>query len=254
MPSNTSPDSVYAMPRIAARLDDCHFYHTMDLPGYGTVQGEWDLRDTIAEYLGNEKFEGKRVLDVGAASGFVSFCMERMGAEVVGFDLSEEYSWNIIPYARVDHQLHSVANKVHIRMVNNSFWFARRAYGSNVDMVYGDVYHVPEAVGAVDMAVYGSILLHLRDPFCALRSGLKLVREKVVIVDMPPASNSQIEFLPDFKTCRPLETWWRLSPEVVQRFIGILGFEESVVTYSYHKCAGKREKLYTVVGRRTITL
>jgi hypothetical protein len=42
------------------------------------------------------------------------------------------------------------------------------------------VYAIPEEIGLVDIAVYGSILLHLRDPFLALQSGLKLVKDTVV--------------------------------------------------------------------------
>jgi predicted nicotinamide N-methyase len=37
----------------------------------------------VDPYLGNFDFVGKRVLDVGAASGFLTFEMEKRGAEVV---------------------------------------------------------------------------------------------------------------------------------------------------------------------------
>jgi hypothetical protein len=45
------------------------YYHTMDILGYGKVSGEWDLRGRDIYYLGNAKLQGKRVLEIGTASG-----------------------------------------------------------------------------------------------------------------------------------------------------------------------------------------
>ena len=47
-----------------------------------------------------------------------------------------------------------------------------------------NVYRIPEQIGPVDVAVYGSIPLHLRDPFLALQSGLKLTREAVIVSEL----------------------------------------------------------------------
>jgi 2-polyprenyl-3-methyl-5-hydroxy-6-metoxy-1,4-benzoquinol methylase len=88
---------LYAQPRDVTNLGNCDFYHTMDLPGYGTVEGGWDLRGSVREYLGGVSFTGKRVLDVGKASGFLTFHMESQGAEVVAYDLSEYHGWDVIP-------------------------------------------------------------------------------------------------------------------------------------------------------------
>src|SRR6516164_8364027 len=77
---------VYAQERVVAGIDGCFFYHVMDLPGIGTVGQDWDLRGRVDDYLGNIELAGKRVLDVGTASGFLTFEMERMGAEVVSLD------------------------------------------------------------------------------------------------------------------------------------------------------------------------
>ena len=35
---------VYAAPRTITSLTDCYFYHTTDVPGFGHIDGEWDLR------------------------------------------------------------------------------------------------------------------------------------------------------------------------------------------------------------------
>ena len=54
----------------------------MDLPGLKKVGKGWDLRRTIDAYLGHFDFRGKRALDVGTASGFLTFEMERRGSGV----------------------------------------------------------------------------------------------------------------------------------------------------------------------------
>ena len=71
---------------IAPDLNECVFYHSMDLPGLGTVEGQWDLRGRFDEYIGGIDVNGKTFLDVGAASGFLSFEAERRGASVISFD------------------------------------------------------------------------------------------------------------------------------------------------------------------------
>lgn len=70
-------------------IDECFFYHTMDLPGHGVVQGDWDIRGRESQYLGEVAFRNKRVLEVGPASGQLSFFMEGQGAEVVSVEAAE---------------------------------------------------------------------------------------------------------------------------------------------------------------------
>jgi hypothetical protein len=79
----------FKSPRSVRDVAECAFYHYMDLPGIGQVGDHWDLRPTIDEYLGRFDFRGKRALDVGAASGYLTFEMEKRGASVVSFDLSD---------------------------------------------------------------------------------------------------------------------------------------------------------------------
>ena len=85
---------IYASPRVVTDITQCYFYHTIDLPEIGTVEGNWDLRAGLHEYLGNFDFRGKRVLDIGTANGILSFWMEKHGAEVISFDLDKEGDWD----------------------------------------------------------------------------------------------------------------------------------------------------------------
>src|SRR5438309_9495401 len=91
--------SIYAPSRTVTDINECHFYHTIDVPGHGLMEGEWDLRRGIRAYLGGVEFSGKRVLELGSASGFVTFHMEREGADVIGYDLSDQQDWDVVPFA-----------------------------------------------------------------------------------------------------------------------------------------------------------
>jgi SAM-dependent methyltransferase len=245
----------YAVPRVVGDISDCYFYHTMEIPGHGVVQGEWDLRPGVDAYLGGFDFRGKRVLDVGAASGFLSFHVERNGADVVSYDLSEDQPWDIVPFARGDAAAVEAGRRDHMRRINNSYWFCHRAFNSHAKAVYGTVYEIPLAIGPVDVAIYGSILLHLRDPFRALEMGARLTREAIIVSDLLPYGRfglfrSAAVFMPRFQRINDWFTWWRLPPSLVCEFLKILGFEHTTVTRHRQLFCGKSRTLYTVIGRR----
>ena len=175
----------YAAPRVVTRLEDCFFYHTIEIPGHGLVEGPWDLRAGIEDYLGHVPVRGKRVLELGTASGFVCFHMERQGAEVVAYDLSPQHAHlqNVVVFPADDLRQMAAEYSSLIHLVNNAWWFCHRALRSSARVVYGNVYDVPGSIGTVDVATFGCLLLHLRDPFLALSSALRMVRETVIVTE-----------------------------------------------------------------------
>src|SRR5438876_9395207 len=175
-----SDATTYAQPRLITDVRDCSFYHTIDIPGHGLVEGQWDLRAGVRRYLGDVPFVSKRVLDVGAASGFLTFYMESQGAEVVSYDLAPEHPWDIVPFAGVDVAGCLAERREIIRKLNNAYWLCHHAFGSRARMVHGTLYDVPAAIDAVDVAACGSVLWHVRDPFLALPNVPRLTRETVV--------------------------------------------------------------------------
>ena len=120
--------SVYAEPRAVTDLEECYFYHSMEIPGYGLVQGPWDIRGGVDDYLGNVDLNGKRVLEVGTASGFLCYTMEGRGADVVAYDLSDKQSWDVVPYAQYDHTSFDSDRREHLRKLNNSWWLGHGAF------------------------------------------------------------------------------------------------------------------------------
>ncbi len=246
---------VYAPSRHVESIDDCYFYHSMEIPGYGAVRGEWDLRPAIDRYLGHTDFRGKRVLDVGAASGFLSFHMERAGAEVVSYDLSEDHAWDIVPFAGTVDARNDTIRRAHLRRINDGYWLAHRAFGSRAKVVYGTVYDIPKDIGTVDVAVYGSILLHVRDPFLALENGARRARETIIVADIAPLGPwgrflKRPAFLPSLKDPQNRDTWWSLPPRLVVEYLAILGFKHTATNWHRQLYRDKPSWLYTIVGRR----
>ncbi len=41
------PTDLYASPIDVQSVDECYFYHVMDIPGIGVVGEEWDLRNRV---------------------------------------------------------------------------------------------------------------------------------------------------------------------------------------------------------------
>jgi SAM-dependent methyltransferase len=262
---------VYALPRIVTRAQDCDFYHTLELPGHGLVHGAWDLRRGLDRYLGHARFDGKRVLDVGTATGCLTFYMEQQGAQVVSYDLCPGLSWDVVPYAGNDMDQVYRQVRVNVSRFNDGYWFCHRALGSKAWMVYGSVYDIPETIGPVDMAVCGSILLHLRDPFLALENACRLARETVIVADMVPRRRvlpwlaarvlgttgtgllgKRMKLLPnasDFPRRDCL--WWELPPALICQLLGVLGFEDARVNFHTQFFQGSRRLMFTVVARRT---
>lgn len=244
---------------------DCSWYHTMKVPGLGTVQGEWDLRKNEANYLGNVDFKGKKVLELGTASGFLSFYMEKKGADVITNDLSFVDTWDMVPYKNRDQEYSRLRRKDHIRRLNNSFILAKRKLNSKVKSIHGTIYRMTDYMGEVDIAVFGSILLHLRDPLLALEKVLSKTKETVIITDIVPNGHKRqpldkpIAYLnPSPKFVDDSETWWLIPPETIITYLKILGFRKTKTSYHKYiytnKYSTKRDtgiRLYTIVAHRT---
>jgi hypothetical protein len=178
----------------------------------------------------------------------------------------------VVPFAEANLEGFRAVKQKHIDRLNNGWWLAHRLCRSRANVVYGDVYDVPEAIGPVDVATFGAILLHVRDPFQALYNALRLTRETVIVTDVhpeqppdsglgttvppgtpPPGHPGALYFRPDPAAVTPggATTWWSLPPELICRFLAVLGFGRAAVTEHAPLFLGKRARLYTVVGTRT---
>lgn len=244
-------EAIFSAPRTGLTAADCDFYHVMDLPGHGLTEGQWDLRAGVDAYLGGLDLAGKRVLEVGPASGFLSFEMERRGAEVVCFEVSDEIGWDFVPYPASVLEPRLPGIRHHLNRIKNSWWFAREAYGAAARMCYGNVYDLPDGLGTFDVAVLAAVLTHTRSPVRILEQCARRCRS-IVITEPYEAG---LEGAP---VCRldptaanfDAGTWWHCSTAFYRQFLEIMGFEASQPVLhapSYH---GQSGPMYTIVGSR----
>jgi hypothetical protein len=217
----------------------CSFYHAADLPE-GEVRGAWDLRGREATYLGDAEVAGRRVLELGPASGALSRWMEGQGADVVGFDVGWDAAIDLLPAQGATPAAEARDRSEAMRGqgivgVQNSWWYLRRRLNSKAKMVYGDIYALPGDLGRFDMAVFGAILLHLRDPWSALAQAAAVTDSTIVVVDLVQGGlDSESEAVLRFDPLGSPEIraiWWALSPGAVVAMLRRLGFGQTRVTF-----------------------
>lgn len=233
---------------------DCQFYHTVDLPGGGVARGQWDLRARTSDYLGNVAFAGRSVLEIGPASGYLSFHMEAAGARVTCVEPTMERLWDIVPLAGFDLAAWRAWFEPQIAAVRRSFWFLHRLHGSSVRVVEAEPYALPATLGSFDVGVLTSLLLHCRDPFTLMESVARHVTDTMIVTEPYVAS------LGDEPVCRFLphgaggqvDDWWRFTPRYVVSVFEVLGFPHTTVTRhaQWSETTQAAVEMFTVVGRR----
>lgn len=221
----------YASPLHIDSTAQCYFYHTTDLPGHEFQKGGWDLRGRFKDYVGGLDVTGMRVLDVGTASGFLSFAAEEAGArEVVSFDLDTADRQHLLPFAGGEymnnHAEWSRKQTAAFQLWKNAYWFTHRVKRSKNKVSYGDVYNIPKDIGKFDLIIMGAIIEHLGDPIRALASVSK-VASKYIVVNTDYIDS--MEPIARFNGCpdspHASYIFWTYSLGTYDAVMKILGFE-----------------------------
>jgi hypothetical protein len=240
-------------------LADCYFYHRVQLKDGRIVEGTWNLIGGESEYLGGVDVAGRRVLELGAASGWLTVWMEQKGATIVAFDLGWQLVQDLLPLAHIDLQELSRQAIVRVGVGQNAWWYLHRNYGLLAKAVYGTCYELPADIGRYDISVFGSILLHLRDPFRALEQAAERTDEAIVVVEPLILEVTGLGPVARWNPTRSTNPtgWWNHSPDVIVDMLSVLGFPK--VTVTYHQQPYSREDIpghhqdvafFTVVARR----
>jgi O-methyltransferase len=255
--------ALLASERSNIARDECDFYHTVELPNGEVVDGPWDLRGHEHEYLGGVNVRGKRVLELGPATGALTYFMERAGADVVGFDAGWDVSIDLQPHPgnedlgelRMDH------GKL-FTGVQKSWWYLHQQYASQAKVAYGDIYALPGDFGEFDISVFAAILLHLRSPISALEQAARRTRETLVVTE--PWSFGRETLHENIMRTVPWgdngrwTVWWEMSAGAVLAMFDLLGFRKTEVfehsqrhQFGHDRDAQFRQiEMYTVVGHR----
>lgn len=212
------------------RLDDCDWYHTTELVDGTVKDGHWDLRGHESVYLGNLSPNGKTILEFGPASGHLTYWMESQGARVTCFEVGYDARFEQVPPVDgTDMDTWYSDFMRGLTGMNNGWWLQHRDRGSNARIAYGDIYNLPADIGQYEIAVFGSILLHLRDPFRALQQAALRTTEAIVVTDLlrpgiADPDDPVMRWGMEFQNTGPSQRWWHLSPGAVTMMLWRLGF------------------------------
>ena len=245
-------------PRRVEDLRGCYFYHTMELPGFGVVRGHWDLRGMFDQYVGGVELAGKRVLDVGSATGFLTFEAEKRGAHVVSFDMSHVSQQHFLPFKdKIYYRDHAGWVEEYAPFIEgwkNAYWLCHRLLGSRAEVYYGNIYALPTEFGEFDVTIVGSVLEHLSDQVSALGSIARLTRETLVIVTPLVETEERIaRFEPTADNPVQDYTWWTYSVGTCREVLAMVGFRIERITRAqyFHDYLGRYEERPTLVAVRT---
>lgn len=251
-------DGLYATPQTQISPNGCIFYHTMDLPDHGVVDGRWDLRGKEAQYLGvtPASFRGKTVLEIGPASGGLTFWMEKQGADVVALDMPEnfvpEHAWDVPECQAVDIDRWTYETQGGIVAMHDSWWFAHHKFKSKARIHYGSAYAIPDALGRFDTVTLGVVLLHNKSPHLILEQAARRARDTLIVVEILPLGEDSVSDNMIFVRNSPgmHDGWFQLPPALTERMLKSMGFTSTITTFHSQVMDGKQFELYTVVARR----
>jgi O-methyltransferase len=248
--------------REGADLTDFVWYHAFELPDGRVLPGAWDLRGHEDAYLGGVDVAGKRVLELGPATGYLTFSMERMGAEVVSFEAGFDVPIDTMPVkGRDDPEGRQQVMQNTIDRNHDAWWYLHRTLGSSAKFVQGNIYDLPADLGTFDITLVGAILLHLREPWGALAQAARLTTEAMIVTeplqdDLAPPESNIMRFSPSAE--HHVTNWWSIYPGAVVSMLSRLGFGRTETTmhsqrhYLAHDMASEPidQRMYTVVGGR----
>jgi len=205
----------------------------MDLPKVGTVSapdGKWDLRSHVESIFAGYEFEGQSVVEIGPASGFLTFEMEKRGAQVVAVDAAPDHEWDIVPFPGL-REMWGPASRLGWRAITNGWWFAHEKMRSKARASYIGGHNArPEILGKYDVALVANVLLHNRDPLRILTNAADMAPTVIVVeqyhqeleaVGLPVA-----QFRPDPNAKKGQENWngwWNFSTKYFENYLRVMG-------------------------------
>jgi SAM-dependent methyltransferase len=230
----------------------------MTLPGFGEVPGQWDLRGRFDDYIGGVDLENKSVLDVGTATGFLSFEAEKRHAiRVVSFDMSDPRQFRFLPFKDKTYyrepERWALQFGAEVEQWKNAYWLCHRLLNSKAEVYYGDIYHLPGELGQFDIAIVGSVLEHLSDQITALASIARLTKETIVIVSPLLQTDERIARFESLASNPEADfTWWTYSLGVYREVFAMLGFSIAKVSHAeyYYMYGDRLEQRSTIVAER----
>ncbi|MDI6784255.1 MAG: class I SAM-dependent methyltransferase, partial [bacterium] len=175
-------------------------YHRLNFGDGLIMQGIFDLTKHLSLYNIPDTLEGKTVLDIGTAAGFFALECARRGGQVTAIDV----------YGGFLPQLISLLN-VRINYLQKS------------------IYELDSGFGQFDLVICGSLLMHLTEPFEAIKRIRSVCRKQAIISTMCSENYATeprpiCEFLGWKATDGDHWTYWDISASALKLMLLIAGF------------------------------
>lgn len=250
------PD-IYIDPWPKPQLAECIWYHTFDLPEAGLVFGQWDLRGRFKDYTSHVPLAGLRVLDVGTASGFLTWEAELAGAQVVSFDLDDARRQKLLPFREqiymTDRAQSERERNGYFDGIKRSYWYMHHTIKSQAQAYYGDIENLPPDLGQFDVAILGSVLEHLADQIQVLASVARLANLLILTGPLKETDEPMADFAGRAADSYANYSFWRYSLGAYREILAMLGFAIDRVTRSRYRCllnGGEEVEIPTLVASR----
>lgn len=268
-------------PADVISLDDCEWYHIMEVPGIGITNGVFDCREDIDNIFGNLDFKNKKVLNLGPITGYLNFEAERRGAEVTSIDLGvdpENLQRDWVVDVKKTWRKDLAAFMERERKRRNAYWFAHKALKSKSKLIISHINNLSDEVGLHDIGIIFSVLVHIRDPYTALLRMCSHINEKIVITELggynmrktllnaipllyklfkenfiKQKKSPYMRFLP--KPEKQGAAWWAFDKDTIIIMLELLGFGKTRVIYHNYKDENDKKVFqWTVIGERTVPI
>jgi tRNA (mo5U34)-methyltransferase len=195
-------------------------YHSLRLPGGAIVPGLIPIEaldGRIASFPIPESLAGKRVLDIGAASGYNAFSMALRGAQVTAIDCVEF----------------------------EELTACRGLFDPPVEYRLLDVDELsPETVGTFDFVLFFGVLYHLRHPLLSLEKVCSLTRDTAFVesfVSDPVEGMSEscsMEFYEIDELGGQIDNWFGPTAKCLMALCRAAGFVRVKLEYLNSRRAG----------------
>ena len=203
-------------------LERTHWYHSIELPDGSVRQGLISveaLRGRINAFPIPGDLGGKRVLDIGAATGWCSFEMEKRGADVLAVDC-----------VRYDELLE-----------------AKELLGSRIEYRVMDMEEVTVSnLGRFDYVLFFGVLYHLRHPLLALENVCALAKEAAFVEsfvvdaldDGWQSTEPMMKFYPCDELGGQIDNWFGPNVSCLEALCRSAGFAQVRLEYRADTRAG----------------
>jgi tRNA (mo5U34)-methyltransferase len=193
---------------IRTEISSLEWYHTIDLGNGIVTKGLYDIRKYLRFYPLPATMKGLSALDIGTASGFFAFEMEKRGASpVVATDLP---SWDAHDFS--PNVKKSIENDRYEAYLKNPFACAHKHLKSSVKKIEINVYDLSkQTVGEFDVVFCGSMLLHVTDPIKAIMNIQKVTKRYAILSTQIQPTRSK-KPLANFIGNPEKTVWWSMYP------------------------------------------